>query len=310
MRILVVGAGATGGYFGAKLERAGRDVTFLVREGRAATLRERGLRLTGLDDIAITPELVTAGEIDGPYDLILLSVKATALEQAIDDLAPAVGPATTIVPFLNGMAHIDRLNARFGAESVLGGVVMVATTVNGDGDVVRLVDMGSITVGQQDGTSSDRLRDVENTLSGVGFDLVVAKDVMAAMWAKWVFITTVGGLTCLMRGTVGEVVAVPGGAALGPAIAAEGASIAAAAGFPLSDGQMANVDATVTAVGSPTTSSLYRDVVAGQRTEGEHLFGDLVRRARQFGVGTPLLDLVTMQLRVHEHRIAAGAHRR
>lgn len=302
MRILVVGAGATGGYFGARLAMAGRDVTFLVRKSRAAVLQDRGLRLTGIDDETIAPNLVTADELDSTYDLILLSVKATGLSQAIDDLAPAVGPATTIVPFLNGMAHLDILNARFGADRVLGGVVFVATTVNDDGDIVRLGPMAAMTVGEQDGRRSARLDEIEKGLGEAGFSLTVSTDIIGAMWSKWVFISTVGGVTCLMRGTVGDIVAVPGGAELGPAFAAEGAAIAAAAGFPVPGDQLSAVDATVTAAGAPTTSSMYRDLVTGRPTEVEHVFGDLIARARALSVSTPLLDLATMHLRVYEHR--------
>ncbi|HVV24148.1 MAG TPA: ketopantoate reductase family protein [Pseudonocardiaceae bacterium] len=305
MRILVVGAGATGGYFGAKLAAAGRDVTFLVRKRRAAQIEDRGLRITGQgDDHVLTPNLVTADQFTGPYDLVLLSVKATALLPAVEDLAPAVGPTTTIVPFLNGMAHMDVLNDRFGADRVLGCVVMVATTVTDDGDIVRLAPMQSITVGEQDGGSSQRLSAVADVLGGAGFDFAVIDDVLSAMWSKWVFITTVGAVTCLMRGTVGDVVAVPGGGDLGPALADEGAAVAAAAGFPVPAEKLAATKATVTAAGAPTTSSLYRDLVSGQPTEGEHLFGDLIARARALSVPTPLLDLATMHLRVHEHVIS------
>ncbi|MEV6249358.1 2-dehydropantoate 2-reductase N-terminal domain-containing protein [Streptomyces sp. NPDC051742] len=135
MRILLVGAGATGGFFGVRLARAGQDVTFLVRPRRTAALRERGLRVTGLgEEEAIAPRLVTAAELSAPYDLVLLSVKAGALRQAVDDIAPAIGPRTAIVPLLNGMAHLEQLNARFDAEAVQGGVAKVVTTLNADGD--------------------------------------------------------------------------------------------------------------------------------------------------------------------------------
>lgn len=139
MRILVVGAGATGGYFGALLARAGQDVTFLVRPARAEALRERGLRIVGRDEAwVLTPRLVTADVLDGPYDLVLLSVKSTGLDGAIEDIAPAVGPDTVVVPLLNGLAHMDALNARFGSASVLGGVAKVVTTLDDAGDIRRL----------------------------------------------------------------------------------------------------------------------------------------------------------------------------
>jgi 2-dehydropantoate 2-reductase len=143
MTILVVGAGATGGYFGARLAQAGRDVTFLVRPHRAGQLRERGLRIVGPGAGAeagqvVRPNLVMAGELTEPADVVLLSVKATALDAAIADFAPAVGPRTAVVPFLNGMAHLAVLGKRFGESAVLGGVVLIAVQLNDEGDVVQL----------------------------------------------------------------------------------------------------------------------------------------------------------------------------
>jgi 2-dehydropantoate 2-reductase len=305
MRILVVGAGATGGYFGALLAMAGREVIFLVRPRRAAALRERGLRIIdGGEEQRIEPQLVTAAELTSPYDLVLLSVKATALAATMDDMAAAIGPNTSIVPFLNGMAHIDALNARFGAAAVLGGAIVVSTTLNEDGDIVRLAPLASLAVGEQDGSTTPRLGEIETALGGAGFEFAVHTDIAAQMWAKWVFISTVSALTCLMRGPVGDIVAVPGGTDLGPAILAEAAAIAEAAGFPVPAERLAGVRATVTEAGSPTTSSLYRDLVAGRPTEVEQILGDLVARARVLSVATPLLDLATMHLRVHQRRSA------
>lgn len=161
MKILVIGAGATGGFLGARLARAGRDVTFLVRPRRAEVLRERGLRLTGQGEPEVlAPRLVTPGAATGRYDLVLVSVKAAALATALDDAAPAIGPGTTVVPFLNGMAHMDVLNSRFGADAVLGGVVMVATMVDDEGDIVRLDPLAAMKVGAQDGGASARLEEV------------------------------------------------------------------------------------------------------------------------------------------------------
>ncbi|MEV8569459.1 ketopantoate reductase family protein [Streptomyces sp. NPDC051322] len=307
MRILVVGAGATGGYFGALPARAGLDVTFLVRPRRAAALRERGLRITGLGtNITIAPKLVTADELAGPYDLVLFSVKSTALRQAIDDVAPAIGPETAIVPFLNGLAHIDALNARFGTRPVLGGVAMIVTALNDEGDIVRLAPMANLTLGEQDGGPSARVDAIHALLDGAGVEVHTSKDIVAEMWHKWAFITTVGALTCLMRGTVGDVTAVPGGAALGPAILAETAAVSAAAGYPVPAEKIAFTEELVTRSGSPFASSMYRDVVDGRPTEVEHLFGDLLDRARALSVETPLLDLATLHLRVHQHRTQAA----
>ena len=237
MTILVVGAGATGGYFGARLAQAGRDVTFLVRPHRAGQLRERGLRIVGPGagpgaGQVVRPDLVMAGELTGPADVVLLSVKATALDQAIADFAPAVGPQTMVVPFLNGLAHLAVLNKRFGEAAVLGGVIVIATQLNSEGDIVQLSPPASLVIGTQDGIRTTRLQAVYEQLSGAGFDASISDEIIARMWQKWVFVATIGALTCLMRGTVGEIVAVPGGRDLGPAMLAEASAVAAAAGLP------------------------------------------------------------------------------
>jgi 2-dehydropantoate 2-reductase len=308
MRILVAGAGATGGFFGARLAQAGRDVTFLVRPHRAEILRRRGLRIIAPDaEETIAPQLITAPQITDAYDLVLLSVKATALGQALDDLAPAVGPGTAILPFLNGIAHLDTLNERFGEKPVLGGVVRVATEVNDDGDIVQLAPIASLALGEQDGRLSQRAREVGGLLDNAGFDVDVSADIVAGMWHKWVFIATAGALTCLMRGTVGEIVAVAGGTGLAQAILAEAAAVSAAAGFPVPDGEFAATRATMTQAGSAFASSMYRDVAAGRPVEVEHILGDLVARALALSVSTPLLDLATLHLRVYQHRVGRGA---
>jgi 2-dehydropantoate 2-reductase len=304
MRILVIGAGATGGYFGVRLAQAGRDVTFLLRPARAAAVRANGIRLTGQGpDEVVRVTVVTAGEIDGPYDLVLLTVKNGALDSAMDDMAPAVGPSTLIVPFLNGMSHLARLNQRFGAGAVLGGVVIVATTVNQDGDIVRLAPQASLTTGAQPGHPPVGLTDVGAALDGViGFDFALSDDILADMWGKWVFIATLGAFTCLMRGAVGEIVAAPGGDKLGPAFLAEATAIARTNGYPIADAQIRNTTATVTQPGSGLTSSMYRDVLDGHPTESDYIIGDLVTRGREHGLESPLFHLAAMQLAVHNTR--------
>ncbi|KOX19872.1 2-dehydropantoate 2-reductase [Streptomyces sp. NRRL F-6491] len=308
MRILVVGAGATGGCFGALLARAGEDVTFLVRPARAAALRERGLRVVGPDEEwTLEPRLVTADGLDRTYDLVLLSVKSTGLDGAVADVTPAVGPGTAIVPLLNGLAHLDVLNARFGPSAVLGGVAKVVTTLDGAGDIHRLAPLAHLALGEQDGRVSARVERIRAVLEGAGIDAPVPEDVLTAMWHKWVFITTFGAVTSLMRGTVGEVYDAPGGPALGPAVLDEAAAVAGAAGHPVPEEERAATLAVVSAPGSPLVPSLYRDLTGGHATEVEHLFGDLTARARALGVATPLLDLATLHLRVHQRRVTAAA---
>ncbi|ACU73414.1 2-dehydropantoate 2-reductase [Catenulispora acidiphila DSM 44928] len=305
MRILVVGAGATGGYFGGRLAQAGRDVTFLVREGRARTLRERGLRIVGLgEQTVLEPRLVTADTIDGPYDLILVTVKESGLTGAVADLAPAVGPDTLIVPVLNGMRQIDVLVERFGEQAVLGGIAYVMTTIDADGDILRLAGMHRLAYGRRDGSVDDQVRAVHAALSDAGFDTALSERILGAMWSKWTFIAALGAVCVLGGGTVGEVGAVPGGTALAEAVLAEAASVAAAAGHPVSEQEIGVYRGMLTAQGSDDTSSLFRDLSAGLPVEAEQIFGDLVARAEALDVAVPSLAAVAVRLRVHNARVA------
>ncbi|MFJ7591719.1 2-dehydropantoate 2-reductase [Streptomyces sp. NPDC097617] len=307
MRILTVGAGAVGGFFGARLADSGQDVSFLVRPARAKALAARGLRVSGQgEQLHLTPKLVTAGAVGGPYDLVLLSVKATALHTALADIEPAVGPETAVVPLLNGVAHLDPLVARLGAGAVLGGVAKVVTTLGEDGDILRMAPPAVILTGELDARPSARVDTIRSMLTEAGIDAPATADIVAAMWHKWAFISTLVALTCLMRGTVGEVNAVAGGTDLAAALIAETAAVAQAAGHPVTERELAFTTSAVTAPGSPLTPSLYRDLVAGAPTEADHVLTDLTVRARELGLATPLLDLAALQLRVHEHRLAAA----
>jgi 2-dehydropantoate 2-reductase len=311
MRILIVGAGAVGGYFGARLARAGRDVTFLVRASRAAQLRRDGLRVVSPHgDVFLTPKLIGAGEIDGPYDLVFLSVKAYALEPAIHDFAPAVGPETMILPVLNGMRHIDVLTQRFGEAAVLGGVCLVATEIDNGGRIVQLAEFQQLVYGERNGEVTPRLQALDATLYGAGFDANLSTEIIQAMWEKWVMLASLGAVTCLMRGAIGEVVAIPGGAGLSLQLLNECAAVSAACGHQPSEIFQSRQAAAMTAQGSPLTSSMYRDLIKGAPVEVDHILGDLLQRAVMEGVATPLLNAAFINLRIYQAGLSkhAGAN--
>lgn len=308
MSILVVGAGATGGYFGGRLAQAGRDVTFLVRERRAAALRERGLRITGPGGTeVIEPRLVTsvAGS-SAAVDVVLVTVKADGLDAVIPEFRAAVGPGTAVVPVLNGLRHLGTLSDAFGPARVLGGVAVVSTQLDGNGDVQQLNDMASLTIGAQDGQRAQVVDRASDLLSGAGFPVSVSDDIVAAMWQKWAFIASAGALNCLLRGSVGEIAAVDGGDETARAIIEETRAVAAAAGYPLADPAVAYMLGMLTAPGSPFTASLYRDLRQGKPVEAETILGDLIAEGRKAGQQTPLLDAATVALRIHNAAVHPG----
>jgi len=301
MTILVVGAGAVGGYFGGRLAQAGRDVTFLVRPSRAKQLRRDGLRIISPHgDAVLAPKLVTAGEIEAPCDLVFLSVKAYALEAAMNDFAPAIGPETMILPVLNGMRHTDLLRKRFGEHSVIGGVCLVVAKIDDRGRIVQIADIQQLAYGERSGETTPRLQRLDAALKGAGFDAHLSTDIMQAMWEKWVQLASLGAITCLMRGAIGEIVAAPGGADLSLKMLDESAAVATACGYKPSETFLSRNAAAMTAQGSPLTSSMYRDLRKGAPVEVDHILGDFIERGAAHRVATPSLKAAFVNLRVYQ----------
>ena len=300
MRILVVGAGAVGGYFGGRLLEAGRDVTFLVRPRRAAELAKHGLTIRSPvgDFYRASPPIVLQEGLAEPFDLALLSCKAYDLDGAIASFAKGVGPATAILPLLNGMRHIDRLVERFGAKRVLGGQCAISATLNDDGAVVHLNDWHALSFGELDGSRLPRIETIASALLDAGFAARLSDEIQQEMWEKWVFIATAAGITCLMRSAVGDYVAA-GAADLALRLLDECASIAAAQGFRLRAPALERARAAMTAVGSPIKASMLRDIEGGKPVEGDQILGDLLRRAAKPD-DRSLLRIATLHVRAYE----------
>ncbi|HEV2578492.1 MAG TPA: ketopantoate reductase family protein [Acidobacteriaceae bacterium] len=311
MRILIVGAGATGGFYGGRLAQIGRDVTFLVRAARAEKLRRNGLQIVSpLGDATIQPQLITADELRAkprPFDLVLLATKSYSLEAAIEDFAPAVGAETAILPILNGMRQLDLLDARFGSERVLGGTCRINSDVDAEGRILQLSTLGDLTFGERNGQHTPRIERIDNELNGALFKVVLSPDVLAAMWNKWYILAALNIICILPRGTCGEVVAVPRGLAFANASIDECIAVATANGYPPSDKLIEWDRKRLTEPGSDLTSSMYRDMMKNAAVEADHIIGDLVARAEAHNVAAPLLCATYVQLKVYEQRGAAAS---
>ena len=304
MRILVVGAGAVGGYFGGRLAEVGRDVTLLVRSERAESIRKQGLQIVSPHgDAVVHPKLVLAGEIASQYDLILLSVKAYGLDAATDDFAPAVGQETIILPMLNGMRHLDVLSRRFGEQHVVGGVCRISSDVDSAGRILQLNDAHQIVFGEIKGGTSARTRALNEGLQGAGFDVNHSEDIIKDMWEKWLMLASLGAITCLLRGDIGEVEAAPGGKDTALRILAECAAISAANGYPPNEKGLGRARSLISTPGSKLTVSMYRDMNNGGPVEADHILGDLIERGRSRGVECPLLEAAYANLCVYQRRL-------
>jgi 2-dehydropantoate 2-reductase len=300
MRILVVGAGAIGGYFGARLAAAGRDVTFLVRPRRAEQLASGLFVRSPKGDVTIaTPKIVTEATLSAPFDLILLSCKSYDLDSAMTSIARAVGPATMVLPLLNGESHIGTLKKRFGAGAVLGGQCQISSTLDAQGHVIHLNDMQLLGFGELDGSRSGRIGAVNESLSGANFEAQLSTHILQDMWEKWLFIATMAGITCLMRAALGDI-AVAGGTDIALALFEECSAIAAKNGFAPRPVIGERIRKMLTAPGSTLTASMLRDVENHGKTEHEHVLGDLFARGQ--GMRAPVLEICLVHMRAYEAR--------
>ena len=302
MRILVVGAGAIGGYFGGRLLQAGRDITFLVRPKRAAELAGTGLviKSTGGDVTLRNPPTVLAERIGEKFDVVLLSCKAFDLDDAIKSFAPGVGPNTSIIPLLNGMRHLDELDRKFGAERVLGGLCAIAVTLNEARAVVQLAPMQSLHFGERDGGKSERVRAISEIFVSGNFGAAASEHILEDMWEKWVFLASLAASTSLMRTSVGNILAAPGGKDFLLGVLDECGAIATAEGYPPGGPSFQRTRGLLTTEGSAMTASMFRDIKAGLPVEADHVIGDLVSRADAAKIPVQRLRIAYTHLKAYE----------
>jgi 2-dehydropantoate 2-reductase len=302
MRVLVVGAGAIGGYFGGRLLQAGNDVTFLVRPKRASELASTGLVIKSPNgDVTLkNPPTVQADTIKETFDVVLLSCKAFDLDDAIKSFASAVGLQTSIIPMLNGMLHLDILDQKFGRERVLGGLCAIAATLNEKREVVQLQPMQSLNFGERDGTMSDRVRAIAKVMTNGINGAVASGNIVQEMWEKWVFLSTLAASTCLMRTSVGNILAAPGGRDFLLGMLDETRAIAKAAGHAPAGPFFERTKGLLTAEGSPMTASMFRDIQVGAAVEADHVIGDLVARGDAAKVPLAKLRIAYTHLKAYE----------
>jgi 2-dehydropantoate 2-reductase len=318
MRILIVGAGAIGGYFGGRLLEAGVDVTFLVRPRRAAELALSGLIIKSPKGEAILkkPPTVRAEDLRDPYDLILLSCKAYDLDDAIVSFAPAVGPKTSILPLLNGMRHLEVLENRFERDRVLGGQCLIAVTLDEHRQIVHLNNTHELSFGERDAPSSDRVRAIAEEMASAAFDTRLSDQIVQEMWEKWVFLTALAGSTCLMRAAIGDIIQAPNGSHIVLDLLEECAAVAQANGHQPRAANMQRSRAALTATGSPLTASMLRDIERGAPVEADHIVGDLIRRGTQTDARVSDLTLLRVAYaslkayEARENRLRAEAAKR
>lgn len=310
MRILCLGAGATGGYFGGRLvEAKAADVTFLVREGRKRQLDADGLRIESqFGDVSMPVKSLLKPEPAGSYDLVLFTAKAYDLDSAIAAIEPAVGPNTGVLPLLNGLNHIEILSKRFGKDRVLGGMAQIHIAMLPDGLLKHYNDWRSVNFGEQDGRMSERVTTLAAAFKQCGDKVLAAAqpNIMQRMWDKLVLLSTLAGMTCLMRANIGEIVRAPGGKEIGLTMLERNGAIAKAAGFAPDAKTMANYGKIFSDPENDFTASMLRDLERKGPVEADHIVGFMLEKARQFGIDPTLHQIAYTHLKAYEERRKAG----
>lgn len=302
MKILILGCGAIGGYFGGRLQQAGLDVTFLVREHRQKLLHENGLSITSpFGDAHLQVNTVTKASLNGTYDLIILTCKSYDLDDAIDTISPAVGNETVIVPLLNGLNHFQKLDEKFKTDKVLGSFCYLSVTMDDNGNIQHLSSSHTLTLGRRHSSQSSLLKSLSEKMSHANFDVKVSDDIMADLWSKFTFLCTAAALNCMMRGNIGMIMNTRFGRQVITDILNECNAVASAFGYSslAKDRQLA-LD-QLTENNSPFEASMYKDMKINHRTEFDHIVGDMVKKGQAAGVHTPYLLATLTHLEVYEN---------
>ena len=307
MKILFLGAGAVGGYWAARLHQSGADVTLLLREKRAETVRKNGLVVKSPKGDAVVPaKVVTKASDGGPYDVIVLACKAYDLDSAMDSIAPAVGPDATIVPMLNGHAHFATLDQRFGAGRVAGGLARISGMLGPNGEILHSGASG-VSFGERDGKPPRKaLVELDAACRKAGIDGGLNANINQDLWDKWIMLATIAGMCASMRGNVGDIAATDDGAAIMSETLEESRKVAMAEGYPPSDKMLETIRTNLTIKGSKVVASILGDMEKGGPAEGKQIVGEMLFRARKHGIAAPNLRYAYAHLQAYEARRARG----
>ena len=301
MKILVVGAGAIGGYFGGRLLEKGEDVTFLVREGRKKQLEKTGLRIESVHgNVELSPRLLLANEMTEKFDVVLISTKSYQLSDAIKDVKPYLAKDGMVLPLLNGIAHLERLIEAFGENSVIGGLCFVETTLDQKGTIIQNSPVHQLVYGERTGERSSRIERLKLVFDGSKADFVLSEDINQDMWHKYLFITAMSGITSLMESPIGPIRDTESGQRIISALMNEISGIMKKLDAPIKH-DIAEIQLKrFFDLEEDMKSSMQRDMEKTLPTEANHLQGYLLEKAKEHDMEIPILETIYTKLDLYE----------
>ncbi|MDA8227916.1 MAG: ketopantoate reductase family protein [Desulfitobacterium hafniense] len=288
MNIVVIGAGAVGGYFGGKLANAGIPVTFLVREKRYSQLKERGLRIESIHgNFTVQPQLVlSAEEVENP-DLVILSVKNYHLEEVNKEISTFIDRGAKVLPLLNGVRHLDKLISTFGTEHILGGICYIESTLNEHGDIIQTSPLQDIVFGPLDTMDEAFLKEVETLFLQSGVKVKLSFEIITEMWSKYIFLATLSGITAATRSSIGVAQMDPVTSSFLEDYVNELVTVAKANEKKVPEDLLDRVMTRIKNVNLSMTSSMHRDLEKGLPIELESIQGAILEMAEKHNIKTP-----------------------
>ncbi len=300
MRIAIVGAGGVGGYFGAKLARAGESVVMLARGAHLDAIRRHGLRVRSAVDGEFTAkaDAVESFADQAPVDMALFCVKSFDTREAAEALRPVLGRDTGVVSLQNGVDNEEILDDVLGAGRALGGAAFVFSTIESPGVIAHTL-LGRIVFGELDGRVSERATRLRDALAAAGVPVELSTEVRRVLWEKYLLISAQAGTTALKRAPIGVIRQIPETWRMYRRIVEELAAVARAAGVTLPADVVETIIKNASALAPTAFSSLHHDLVHGRRLELEALHGHAVRLGERLGVPTPTVFAVYAALKPH-----------
>lgn len=304
MRIAIFGTGGAGGYFGAQLARAGEDVTFIARGEHLQAILEHGLTIeTPKGEIVIRPARATDDPAQvGVVDVVLVGVKSWQVLEAAHAMRPLIGPATFAVPLQNGVEAASQLASVLGPDHVLAGLCGTLSWVIGPGRIRSIGDLNFVKIGELDNRPSERAERLRAAFERAGVTVEVPSDMRQALWGKFLFVVSLGGVGAVARAPVGVIRAVPETRQMLMQCMQEILAVARAHQVPLADTIVADTMAFVDSLAPDGSTSLQRDIAEGKPSELEAWNGAVVRLGREAGVSTPLHEFIYDSLLPQELR--------
>ena len=304
MKIAILGSGAVGGYYGARLARSGQDVTFVARGAHLAAIREKGLTVQSpvLGDFTVRAHAEQDTAKVGPVDLVLVSVKTYDNPTALPLLTPMLGPETVVLTVQNGVDSPGEVAAIAGEARTLGGTTYIATALEAPGLIVQTGDHRRIVFGEAFGDlprMTGRVTRIHEAFAAADIQSYPVEDGRVPIWEKFVFLAALAGFTGAARLPIGPVWSDPFTKAQFLAGCREIEAVARAEGVPVARDVVERILPYIDRIPGSMRSSLLIDLQQGKRIEVEALQGTVVRRGAARGVPTPIMSTLYSVLKLH-----------